>query len=154
MKVLGVVGALVGIVGGLLGILVYFRDPGAPDENQAQIFLESYYSTAPSDPSSSWQMTTTSYREQALVGALDDYTKYWHSMQTVTVDDLGLSKDPQRSGWWKARVTFHDKSGRVTRPYFQFQLVCSWQANLPWNGCDSHHVLLNKARQYKPADFK
>jgi len=154
VKILSAVAGLIGILGGALGIWVYFSDAGAPDENQAQLFVESYYRTAPGSPSDSWNMTTASYRDQALVGGLDGYTQYWGGMRSVTVDDFGLSMDPLREGWWKARVSFRDNSGKVTRPYFQFQLVCSWQAKLPWNHCDSDHVLLNKVRQYNPAEFE
>ena len=153
VKILGLVAALIGIVGGLLGILAYFKDPGTPDENQAQLFLESYYATAQQDPSDSWAMTTDSYRDQKLVRSFEAYADYWQSFQGVEVDEVGLSKDPQRPGWWKARVTFTDRTGKVTRPDFQYQLGCTWESNLPWNDCERGYVLLNKVRQYKPADF-
>ena len=153
MKTLGIVAVLIGIVGGVLGIFAYFKDPGTPDENRAQSFLGSYYAAAQHDPSDSWAMTTDSYREQNLVGGFADYAKYWQSFRSVDVDQVGLSKDPQRPGWWKARVTFTFPTGRVSRPYFQYQLVCVWRSNLPWEGCTRHNVRLNKVLQYKPSEY-
>jgi hypothetical protein len=150
-----VAGAVIAIVSVIAGILSVTQEPESPDFNQAKVFLRDYYRDAPDDPDATWNRLSDSFREEKAKDpdnplTHEEYVEYFGQYDSVTLDGFGVSE--QNDGWWRATLVFRTADGEVTRPHFQFELVCPWWSKYPGLSCDTEDIRLN-ASDYYPKRF-